>query len=189
MPELAIEGFAADTEQFSGFFTVPLRLRKGLADRFLLGFGRRLSGCLGKRYLPGSYMAYFRGLRLRANPPGQVGRRDGGTAGDRHRAVNTVLQFSNVPRPFISHEQLKDILRNIRLLDPQRRGIPFEEMLHQKGNIFFALAQWADIQTQNVESPIQVLPEASGLDHPSQVVIRRRHHAHVDGNRFITAHA
>ncbi len=100
-------------------------------------------------------------------------------AREHHRALDRVLQLAHVPGKRIRRQRLPRPRADRRRRAPRRRRAR-QKMLDQERQVFAPLAQRRDAQIDPVQSIIQVLPKAPVGDAMLQVLVRRRHDAHVD---------
>ncbi|OLB18888.1 MAG: hypothetical protein AUH12_01385 [Gemmatimonadetes bacterium 13_2_20CM_69_8] len=96
--------------------------------------------------------------------------------------LHQVRELAHVPRPAVRGEQLHGAGVEPHR-SPQAPGLPRREMLHQRRNVLGPLAQRRDVHRQHVQPEQQVLAELSLLRGLAQVLVGRRDHAHLHGER------
>src|SRR5688500_6040684 len=100
-----------------------------------------------------------------------------------HRALDGVLQLTNVPRPRVGREE-RECLRGDAcdlLSDLRRRSR--REAVCQHRNVLRAIPERRDHDRHDAQPIVEVLPERSGRRIRREVAVRGRDHAHVDADR------
>ncbi len=64
-----------------------------------------------------------------------------------------------------------------------------QKMLDQQGDIALALAQWWDLNRDDIEPVIQIFAKGTRFGHIKQIFIGRRDNAHVNADRLGAANA
>ena len=89
----------------------------------------------------------------------------------RHRPLNGVLKLANIAGPVIIHEQLQcsrcDLFNFLLIITDEAR----QEVVRQVGNVFFVITQRRDVNGNNIEPIIQILPEGPLLKSSTQVFV------------------
>ena len=70
-------------------------------------------------------------------------------------------------------------------MPPHLLAVLLEEALDDGRDVLFALSQWWQLETRNVEAVIEILAEALLLDEGSEILVGRRDDACVDVDRAV----
>ncbi len=116
-------------------------------------------------------------------------RHEGRGVAERHRLRHGVLQLAHVARPSVGRDRRRGLRGERQGALPVVAGVALEKVPREKQRVPAALAQGRQPDHRNVEAVEEILPEAPGLDVPSQVARRRRNDADVDRTRAVLADA
>ena len=91
-----------------------------------------------------------------------------------------MLQFADIPRPGVLHEQLQS--GSLESLDwpPVTRRVAREKVYRQGRDIFAAFSQCGHVDLNRVQTEQQVFAKLSGSTGGSKVGVGGRNDAHVD---------
>src|SRR6476646_3817277 len=101
-------------------------------------------------------------------------------------AFQTVFQLTDVAGPIIDLKQLHR-LRTDRVLDLSALARALKEMLSQRTNVFFALTQRRQTETNHIEAEEQIASERSLLHGHLQVPTGRGDNPNIDRDGFAVA--
>src|SRR5207249_10837423 len=123
-----------------------------------------------------------------AHGGGEVQVRDLDVFGERHRALDRVLQLTDVSGVVIAHEEeLRPLAESLDPL-PERARILLPEIVRQEGNVFAALAERRELDVKHVEAVVEILAESLLRERPLDVPVCGRDHADIDAPGLPGAH-
>ena len=93
-------------------------------------------------------------------------------------------QFADIPRPGVTQNFFKQTVTRLRRRALELLGFVLDQLQEQRDDLLAALAQGRQVDTDDIQAKIQVLPEPPALDHVLQRVLGRGDHAHVDSNEL-----
>src|SRR5262249_37291713 len=155
--EARVERAATETERRGGARLVALRSPQRLDDGLLLDHGERLRlrrGVVGHR-----------GRGRHAGPdPGdyddaEVGRWGDLAIGKDQRALDSVLQLSNVSGPLVNEEQMARILAEARLAPSHPRGERREEVVREHEHVAAPHSQRGEVDAKHGQAIVQIRAE------------------------------
>src|ERR1017187_6862306 len=174
---------ARQTHQPRGLALIAIGAAERLADQILLVLIERQT--VGEKAI--------RLIRLRAAARRHLQLNIGGVeplarAHDQ-AAFDHVLQLADIAGPVIRHQLgdpgIGDVAHAVARIRPQLG----DEVLRQKRNILFALAQRRNVHGHHVEAVIEVLAKGALLKRGAQILVGGGHHAHVDMAGDVAAQA
>src|SRR5882672_2577948 len=118
----------------------------------------------------------------------EVGDRNSIPLGQRDGALDAVLELPHVTRPWVCEETLRGRRREPADALARVPGMLIDEALGQKHDVGAARAEWRDVDPDDVQPEVEVLPEASLLDGFLEIPIRRRDDPDVEGDLPIATH-
>ena len=107
----------------------------------------------------------------------------------KHGPLNAVLQLPNVAGPVVCHQHVnggRGDADDVLVVLP---GVALHEIVGQEQNVGAPLPQRRDVDGEDVQPVIQVLPELLRLDELFQVPVGGGNHAHIRRNGERAAHA
>ena len=104
-------------------------------------------------------------------------------------ALDNVLQLPDVARPVILLEQPEGIRRDLQSALRVLLAVLLEEMLGEQRDVLPPLAEGWQIDRDDVQTIVQILPEPVLFDHALQVDVGRHDDPHINFEGFDTAQA
>ena len=114
----------------------------------------------------------------------EVRQRNRRPLGQHDGTLDDIFELTHVAGPVVPHQMLDGLLLNGHNLFVVFPGILLQEMRCQEGNVLEAFTQRRQMDSDDVETIIQVLAEALGSDFLGEFLIRSRHHTHIDPQRI-----
>src|SRR5262249_57461788 len=105
------------------------------------------------------------------------------TAGEEHGTLGELGGLSHVRRPRVAAECLEGLSAYHLDVAVHRAGEALQEEAYQGRDVLGSLAQRRDMDGEDIQAIVKVVPEAPFLDHPGEVAVRRRDHADVELDR------
>src|SRR5690348_4811063 len=182
--ELVVEGLQADTEQFGGASLVVSRSTEGLQNEFALhGVHGGADGKLNGGKIAGPLRRDFAEFRWKARAGDEV------LVAHNGGALKSVAQFADVSRPGVAHENVEhfradaaDVLAVLGINVAQ-------DMLDEKGDVFFVFAERGQVNVKNVQAEVKVLAQLAVADGLLGIFVGGGDDAHVDGRFGFAAEA
>jgi len=98
----------------------------------------------------------------------------------RHRPLDGIFQFAHVAGPVIVPQDLKRPRTDARYVLAHRPVVTRQKMIYQDLQILRALPQRRNVNRDDRDPIVKILPEKSQLDALLQVAVGRRNQTHVD---------
>src|SRR5882762_1715997 len=180
-PQTRVELRATETEGDRGPGLVALRAPERLEDRRLLDLGQRLDDRWRARDGGRAGQALSRGRRGRGDP--EVGGGDEPSIGEDERPLDGVLQFTDVARPAVRHEEIAS-LRTETCLTPAHSARELaQEVVGQHEDIVRPLPQGGEMDAEDGESVVEVTAETPIHDGLLQIAVGRCDETNVGAER------
>src|SRR6266852_5952097 len=109
---------------------------------------------------------------------------DGRRVHDDH-AFNHVAQLAHVARPGVAHQGFNGVVGNIFGTAAVGGGNLAQKMPGQQGNVFLPLAQWRNVEGNDVQAVEKVFAKVATRDFFFQVLVGGGDHAGIHGNRLV----
>jgi hypothetical protein len=106
---------------------------------------------------------------------------------ENYRAFNEVLQFPDISWPWVSHQRIHRIRRDILNSFIHALSVECREMPHQSRNIPGALSQGGNLDRKYFQTIVKVLAKRPLLYHRRQVSMRGCDQPHVNLVRAVAA--
>src|SRR5438132_13499861 len=165
--DLRVEQTAVNTQHFRGFRAISGGVAEGLHDEVLLELG---DGFLEEGLLDGHLVAaFFFMLAGLVIAEGQLTARDYLPAREDDRALDDVLELAHVAGPVVLHETFERLFADRRRLGGRAVTVLREEVLDERGDVLFPIAERRHMDVDDVESVKEVVAELLLLDLSLQV--------------------
>src|SRR5665213_2500946 len=120
---------------------------------------------------------------------GQIFRLNGVVVAQNDGALDHVLQFTNIPGPLIFKQKSHRIWRYPVHLPSVASGVFLPKMLGQLRNIFSMVPECGGLDSHNIDSVIEILPERSFLHHLDQASMRGEEQPRLQRNYLAASEA
>ncbi len=107
---------------------------------------------------------------------------------ERYRLFDHVLELADVSGKIVVHERIHDVVMQLGA-NAHLLRILLEKVDEQIRDVFAALSKRRKLKPSDIESIVEVLPEAFLGDGDEQVLIGRGNDSHVDVNRLVLSDA
>ena len=110
-------------------------------------------------------------------------------ARNRHRMLNDIFQFSNIPWIGMIHQlHAAHRWKFLRLFLSWDSANFRRKVMRQRGDVFLPLTQRRHDHLHNIEPIKQIFPETSFFHFLAQVLVGRGNHSYIDFDGFAAAH-
>ena len=180
-PQTRVELGAPETEGGRGPGLVALCAPERLEDRLLLDLGQRLDDRRRARDDGRAGQAHGRGRRRLGYP--EVGGGDEVSVGEDERALDGVLQFTDVAWPAVRHEEIAS-LRTETCLAPSHPARELsQEVVGQGEDVVRPLPQCGEVDAEDGKPIVEVTAEMPIRDGLLQIVVGRCDETDVGAER------
>src|SRR5882724_731224 len=180
-PHARVELGAADTEGDRSPGLVALRAPERLEDRLLLNLGQRLDDRRRARDGGRAGQAHGRGRRGRGDP--EVGGGDEVSVGEDERALDGVLQFTDVAWPAVRHEEIVSLGTELCLTPSHPARKLAQEVVGQHEDIVRPLPQGGEMDAEDGEPVVEITAKTPIHDGLLQIVVGRCDEPDVSAER------
>ena len=105
---------------------------------------------------------------------------DLGSFSENHRLHDAVLELADIPGPMLFLHQKPcgggETQRTLLILECEM----IQKVLSEKDDVITALAQWRDVNPNDVQAMVEVFSESSRRRFDGELTIRDRHESRVD---------
>ncbi len=172
---LAIEIGAVEAEDAGGVAHVVLGAFDGAADVFLLE-------PIGGFRQPQSVGEVFVGVALGAEDKREIVGADLVSSGEERDALHEIAQLADVAGPAVELEPAGGVRPDEELAPVGLTAEAFEEKFRERQDVFGTFPQGWDIQGDDAEPVIKILPESFLADHFGEAGVGRREDPDVNRN-------
>src|SRR5690242_10608413 len=179
--QLVVQRLQADAEQLSGARLVVLSLLQRPHDHLALYFFEWRADGQRQRVFVAQPLALLDRIRR------EVVSLDLFAGTDNHGALDHVAQFANVAGPVMKLKRFDGGTAEKACRPSVFLGELRHEMLGQQRQVFFAFAEWRQMNAEDIQAIEQVAAEFAFVDCLMWRTIRRGEQPDVDGNLFAAA--
>ena len=104
---------------------------------------------------------------------------------EHHRPLESRAKLADVPGPGVCHQELHRVRPDPAGPETVPAGDQVDEAQGQVGNVLGVISKWRDSDLHDVKAVVEIFPEATLATLHHQVLIRGRHHPHVDLPRLL----
>src|SRR5262249_20910320 len=101
--------------------------------------------------------------------------------------LDDVLELPDIARPIVMHEGFEQFSGQLLHRTLVALSILVEEMVAQQWNVFTAFPQRGNIDLDDIQSKVEIVPEFTLQDGLLEFAVRRREHADIHFDRLLSS--